>query len=284
MSIPGSVTQEQIRNMPANMQAAIKEASERALKLSQEEYRRYPRGRIAPMQPDTTRSIGLSQRTGAYAPGFNASRAFAQTAQEEIPGGYQEYLDPNSQAILDSISRQGERAYKEKIMPELDARFIRLGQHGSSKHGRLARKAARDIQKEISAQQEDALSRNYQQAVQAFDVDRARSLEAANLMTKLGLSQQAGQLADIQHLRELGSALQEDDQRALDLAYERWKEEQLHPYTRLSQYLSLLSGVPYMPSVLERTEEARPTQASRPFWRDLGINILGDFLTGRSGR
>lgn len=281
MSVPGAITQERIQQLPPHLASAFQEASERALKLSHEQYQPYPGQRTAGLPPEVAESIRISQQTGEHLPSFGASRGFAHRAQERIPEGYREYLDPNNEAILSNISRQGEKVYKEKIMPELDARFIRLGQYGSSKHAKMSKKAARDIQKEISSQQEEMLARNYQQAMQGFDIDRSRALETSNLFTKLGLAQQGGQLADVQNLREAGGLFQDDQQRQLDLAYERWKEEQMHPYERLSQYYSLLHGIPYAPSSLERVERQRPSHAARPFWRDLGMNLLGEFLTGK---
>lgn len=269
-------------NLPPYLEAAYKEAAERGLRLSQEPYENYPHRKLAPQAHSTNRALNLSQQIGSYSPYLRASESMANRGIENFPAGYRHYKDPYQGHLVKNIATEGQRAFKEKIMPELDARFIRLGQHGSSKHARMARNAARDIQKEILSQQEDAMSRGYQQSMQGFNLDRSRALEGSGLLNRIGVTQQAGQLADIQSLREAGMISQSQEQAMLDQAYEEWKERKRHPYDKLREYFAVLQGTPTVPSSYSRRDISRPSDIYHGAdWRNMmegiGINALGRY-------
>lgn len=285
MSVPAEVVRQQIGNIPPYLEAAFKEAAERAQGLSRQEYRPYRGQRLAQKPQSLANAEWLAQQTGSFYPHLLSAQQHIQHGAQTFPQGYQAYMNPYQEAVVKNIAKHGKRVFKEKIMPELDARFLRLGQFGSSRHAKLSRKAARDMQKEISSQQEEAMSKGYQHAMQGFNWDKARALEAATLMTKIGIANQAGQLADIGALRDSGLLEQEHQQRLRDLEYEQWKEAQRHPYEALSHYLSVLQGTPFVPSAYVRSEFTRPPQSMHGGdWRNLGFNMVGDWLFNRSGR
>lgn len=280
MSAPQQRVEQEIRNMPAYLSSAFEESAKRGFDLSNRPYQPYTGNRVAPISESMQHAMGMAGQTGAYAPMLNGASRYADIGTEKVPQGYQAYLDPNQDAILQAISRQGQRAYKEKVMPELDARFLRLGQHGSSRHAKLASQAARDIQRDISHQQEDVMSRGYQGAMQAFDVDRLRALANAENLQTLGLLKQAGQTQDINALRDSGRIEQDQEQAMLNHAYEQWKDEQRHPYDKMKEYLAILQGVSFVPDVYQKIDITHPRYTMhRQDWRNLGLNALADFGT-----
>lgn len=269
-------------NLPPYLAAAYQDAAQRGLALSREPYQAYPGRRVAQPTRATHHAFDLAQNTGAYAPYLRAAETLAHRGAERFPHGYRQYMDPHQEALTNNIATQGHRVFKEKTMPELDARFIRLGQYGSKKHAQMSRNQARDIQKEILAQQEEAMAKGYQQAMGGFNLDRARDLKNAGLMNSLGVRHQAGQLSDIQALREAGMLSQDREQEMLDQAYEDWKERRRHPYERLAEYFRVLQGTPSVPSTYRRSEVARPSDIYHGAdWRNIvegiGINALGRY-------
>ena len=280
MSAPVQRIEQEIRNMPAYLSSAFEESAKRGFDLSNRPYNPYPGNRVAPISGPMQQSMEMAGRPGSYAPMFTGATQYANRSTERLPQGYQGYIDPNQDAILQGISRQGQRAYKEKIMPELDARFLRLGQHGGSRHAKLAGNAARDIQREISHQQEDVMSRGYQGAMQGFDVDRQRALANAELLQALGLTKQGAQVQDMNALRDAGRIEQDQSQAMLNQAYEQWKDEQRHPYDKMKEYLAILQGVSFVPDVFQKVDITHPRYTMhRQDWKNLGMGALADFGT-----
>lgn len=268
-------------HIPAFLQESYQQAERRARELSNRAYQRYAGERLAPSNPALRRSFELAQQTGLGNPYLQSSHEHVLRGTQRFPQGYQEYMDPYQKAVVNEIREQGGKFLKENIMPELENRFIKLGQHGSSRHAKLSRRAAAEIQRQIASQQEEALSKGYQHALTAFNADRAREMQGAGTLSTLGLARHALNAHDIQALREAGLGEQEIEQRQRDLAYENWKEEQRHPLEALSHYFSVLQGVPYVPSTYSKSEIFRPRPSTTMHgsdWRDMGLGVGGDLL------
>jgi hypothetical protein len=271
-----------MQNLPPHLDAAFQAATAEARRLEQLPYTQFGGGRLAVQDPDIIQAKILSNQTGSYAPALFAARQQLQAGSQEFPENYRRYMNPYEQHVVDNIERKGQRILTEKMLPELDARFIGLGQHGSSRHAKLAREAARDVSAEIAAQQGDAMSRGYENAMQGFNYDKARQLEAAAALTKLGVTQQATKMADIEALQKSGLMTQDQAQRALDLQYEQFKERQRFPYEQLSFLLSALQANPVLPSTYTRRDVPGPAQSMHSGgWQNAGMGILGDLLFGR---
>lgn len=279
-----SATVETIGELPPYLAAAYREAAERALKLSQEAYEAYSHRRVAPQSPHTHQALNLSQEIGSYAPHLQAAHHQAKQGTRHFPSHYQEYMEPYKQEIVNNLGSLGQKSFTESFLPELEKRFSSHGS-GISRHPNFRNLATQDIQNEITSQQQDAMSRGYQHAMSAFDLERARALEASGLFNRLGVTQQAGKLADIQALREAGMISQAQEQSLLDQEYENWKEEKRHPYEKLMEYFGILQGTPYIPSTYVKRETARPSDTyHHNDWRNMaegiGINALGGILSG----
>lgn len=269
-------------SLPPYLAAAYRQAAERGLTLSREPYQHYAHRTLANRPESINRSLNMANETGVYAPYLRDAEALARRGTEHFTRGHHAYKDPYQERLVNNLATEGQRTFKEKVMPELNARFIRLGQYGSTKHAKMARNAARDIQRETLAQQEEALSHGHQQSMQAFNLDRSRALQAAGLMNQLGVARQATQLEDIRALREAGMITQGQEQAMLDQLHEQWKEERRHPYEKLMEYFRVLQGTPGIPSTYSRREAIRPSDIYHGSdWRNLieniGINALGSY-------
>lgn len=280
MSVPAEKVVRSGGDIPPYLAQAFREAAERAIKLSREEYRPYEGERLGqynPMLHQAEQMAGSIQ--GGYDPYFNRALGHVRRGSESFLENYRPYLNPRQESLLRGIEEEGQRALKEKVLPGLEARYISLGQHGSSRHAKMARRAAKDVQTEIGNRQEEALSKDYNQALRSFSEDRARELEAANLLAKLGTSRQSANIAKIRALQEAGLLRHERDQLERDWEYELWKEARRHPSESLAHYFSILQGVPIVPSMYRRSEvrQLRPSWHGRD-WQNLGAGMLENFM------
>jgi hypothetical protein len=282
-----AVTTESLtQQLPPYLSDAFRQAVERSVKLSHDQYRPYT-GQRVPHYPAELREANrlTHQNVGNVNPYLQHASRLTQRGTQHFPSNYQYYRDPYQRRMANNIAMQGNRIFKEKILPELDARYIQLGQYGSSKHARMARNAARDIQRDIMGRQEEALSHGYSQQMQQFGLDRSRELQTAKMMAELATLQKAAQLQDRQTLEHVGRSTQQDEEALLNQAYQDWRERENHPHDKLAQLISFLSGVPRAPATLQRQYVPMPSERVRPRWGDFlegaGMNLLGSLLMGQ---
>jgi hypothetical protein len=200
-----------------------------------EGFRLAPHERIAAFSPDIIEARRLGREgQGAYRPYLQRSERQLQQAAGAFPEHAERYMNPYMRHVVNRIGEEGERTFKERIMPHLSAQFAGLGQHGSTRHAQMASRAARDLQNEIMAKQQQAMASGYQQAGQFFNADQARALEAAHQQAALGTLQQAGQQGDITDRLRMGLIEQKrlqdiiDEQQREDLAEREYPQEQLN--------------------------------------------------------
>jgi hypothetical protein len=153
-------------------------------------------------------------------------------------------MNPYQDQVVRRIAEEGMRNFNENVLPQIEGKFVRLGQHGSSRHADLTRKAARDIQQEILGRQERSLSSGYQQAAQIFSADQARAIEAARAMAHLSGIKQGSEFADIAAQESLGKSLQQREQAQLDIAHQDWLRQQEYPSQALAYQSALMRGIP----------------------------------------
>jgi hypothetical protein len=204
----------------------------------------YQGQRLAELPPEFQNARTLGNQINSLSPYLRNSEQMVSRAQTPFTDKYREYMNPYEQRVVSRIAEEGNRNLKENILPELEARFIRLGQHGSSRHADLSKRAARDIQSEISANQAKALAQGYQQSAQIFNADQARGLESAREMSALGGLNQAGRLADIAMLMDQGRYHQQQDQAGKDLAYQDFLRRQNFPWEMLQNQAAVAHGMP----------------------------------------
>jgi hypothetical protein len=271
--------------LPPFLDEAFRKAVERAIALSRQEHTPYPGNRVAPIPRSHQRARGLAnQMVGSFAPYAEETRRLANQAQS--PFHYQEYMAPYENSVVNEVGRLGRRNFNEALMPEISNRFLKPTR-GRSRHEGLRESINHDMAREFQTHHEDAMSRGHPLALQAFDLDRTRALEAADLTRKLGLADQDAQFADIESLYKVGDSSRAHDQALLDLEYELWKEEQRHEHDRLEELFKFLAHVPGLASSFSKTETHPPSSTMHGSdWRSLAegaaMNIAGSLLSGGS--
>ena len=268
-------------NLPLALQEMYNRIRERAEQLRQKPFEEYGRPRQAPLPPEFEKARALANETGG-------SKAYMDKAQAMIgqgkgfPSAYQDYMNPYIQAVVDRMRQEGGRTLKEEVLPALDAKFAGLGQFGSTRHQKMAAKAAQDIQRDISAQQERLLASGFQQGAQIFNADQARNLESANQMARLGALGQAGKGMDMQGLMDQGNYLRQHQQQERDMAYQDYQRQQQHDWQQLERQAAIQLGIP---NPVQQTNVGfappEPTMNAAGSLGQLGAGLFGSMLRGR---
>lgn len=219
---------------------------------------------------------------------FGAENGIFHRSENAIRGGmrpfhenYQSYMNPYQDAVIRQLSQEGSRNFNENIMPALDARFLRLGQFGSTKHADLGLRAARDFQRELLNKQQQALSSGYEKSADIYNNYQSRNLEAANQLSNLATTKQGSRYADINALEGVGRYKQQQDQSILNQQYQEYLRQQDEPMRRLQAQSSILHGIPH-PMSSTTFNEVAPTGPQTSVPSQIG-NIAQTLLALRLG-
>ncbi len=278
------LTQQNFDQMPEWLRNSYKDTISRAESLHGEAYPEYKKERIAPINEDIQRAQALGRQTGQHLPFYQQAHRLASEAATPFSHRYQEYMNPYQQHVVENIAKMGNRNFKENILPALENKFVRLGQIGGTRHAKLARQAARDLQSEIMDRQSQALMQGYDESARKHAADQARALEAARGISEIGGLYQGANLADIAALEGQGRQQQQHQQAIRDLAYENFIRAKEHPFNMLQYFQNILHGVPQ-----ERVYSGYQQHAGQPYtntWGQVGnlaANILGSRMAA-SGR
>lgn len=275
-------TNVQYNELPPWMRKPVQETVAEAVAETKIPYRRYGEERVEPATPDVLRAHELGRaHIGEHRGHFNEARRALGRGTSPFHAHAQEYMNPYQRHVVSQIAEEGNRNFEENVLPALEARFVRLGQHGGSRHGRMARNAARDLQHEILNRQQQAMAQGYQQAGQMYNADMARQLDAARSMADIGTMGQAANFADVAALENQGRYQQQQGQAQRDIMYQEWLRNLEHPIHRLSQRQAILQGLPV--PTLNQAYFQTPTTPQMNTWGQVGP-MAGQILGAMMGR
>lgn len=229
--------------LPDWYKGAIRSILDQSEALRQRPYPNNIPKSVAAQTPYMDASYNLAKNLNLHEPYLNEAHNRIK------PGNYaaelSQYMNPYQNHVLDRIRSEGERTFNESILPAIESKFVRLGQHGSSRHAKLASQMGRDLQGEILKQQRDALHQGYTNAQGQRGQEKLRELETARLLGNMGINAQRSQLENINVLNSLG--LQQQNQRQNELNennFEFWRREGW-PQQQLAQQASMVHGIPF---------------------------------------
>jgi hypothetical protein len=239
------MTNENLRQLPPWMQVPYQHMVERTNRWASTQSPAYAQERLAEIPEELQDAHSFIQG------GFGEEKPILDEAGQQIRGSMQpfyqnsqNYMNPYNQHVVRQIAEEGNRNFTQNVMPALEAKFIRLGQHGSSRHQQLSERAARDMQHEVLNRQQQALASGYQQAGQMYNAQQARQLEGANQLAGLAGARQGSRFADIASLEGVGRYRQQQQQAANDIRYQNWLREQESPLYRSQQQAAVMQGIP----------------------------------------
>lgn len=231
--------------LPPFLQQPYRTMVEGAERYGAAPYQQYQDERIAEIPEELQMAHDLARAgLGEEMPMLQEAGNQARRAFEPFYQNAEQYMNPYNRNVVSQIAEEGNRNFNENVLPALEARFIRLGQHGSTKHRDLSLRAARDLQHEILNRQQQALASGYQQAGQMYNAQQARQIEGAGQLGSLAGSRQGARFGDIAGLENVGRYRQQQQQASNDIRYQNWLREQEHPMYRMQQQAGIMQGVP----------------------------------------
>ena len=240
-------TEQSSQTLPPWYEAILRELGEQSQRVAKSPYNPYQGPRIAPYgNPFINQSEQMIHgNIGQYAPYAGLSKQLLGEGTRQFPEIYQQYMNPYQQQIVENIGTLGNRNFLENIMPALEAHFVGLGQHGSTQHADLSRKAARDTQEAILREQQQALSHGYELAGNLYAGDRARLLEGAQVAGNLGRTHQVANLGEAAALRNIGEAQRDYRNQDIQIPYEEHLRQQAYPAQQVGEHAARLQGHPH---------------------------------------
>lgn len=241
-------------------------------------YQSFQGTRFANTNPFERTAAHMTHQTGAHLPFMQSAQQYGQQGVSPFYQSYQNYMNPYQEAVVNRIGELGNRNFSERLLPQLEAKFVRLGQHGSSGHQKLAREAARDVQSEISGRQAEALSHGYGQAMQGFNADQARLMEMAAQQAHLGSLATGSRLAELADMRQQAALERELEERKYRAQEEDFREAQAYPWKLLAAHASNLYGVPSHLTPYDVRKSLHSKQ-----YQGLGLDLVSKILASRLG-
>lgn len=239
------LSQEQFTQLPPNEQKYYAEMMAEADSIRRQPPQQYGSERIAPFPQELRDAHALSNRgVGLEDQMFARAETSIRNGAKPFHENAQAYMNPYQQNVIRQLSDEGNRNFTQNVLPALEARFLRLGQHGSSKHADLSMRAASDFQRELLGRQQQALASGYQQAGQMYNAQQLRELEGAGQLSNLATTRQGSRFADIAALEGVGKTKQQQDQAGLDTLYQEWLRQSEHPMNRLQFQSAMMHGMP----------------------------------------
>ena len=240
----------------------------------------YDGGRVAPIPAEINQAHQNIRNGGNEVAEMNLAQNRMMQATRPFHENYQSYMNPYQQAVLQQLSEEGGRNFNETIMPALDARFLRLGQFGSTKHANLGLRAARDFQKELFSRQQQALHSGYEKSADIYNTQQNRNLDSSVQQANVSNAKQAARMADASALENAGRYKQQQEQSILDTQYQNYLRQMEEPMKRMGQQASILhNGIPNFSSSVSQfreTPSTAPTNAPSNM-----ANIASSLLAAR---
>lgn len=269
-------------NLPEYAEPYFRRLMDRAEGVSQQAYPTYQGPRLAGLDPNQQSAITQAGGMGANAQQqFNTGAGLTEQAGLRSlqtstfdPASANRFMSPYLQGALDPVMAQ--------IQRNADMNASNIGadaaQHGALGGYRQGIQLAEN-QRNADFLKAQTLSQGYQNAYQSalgaaqqqFNTDRAAQLQGNQIA--MGAGAQLGQFANqgLGALQSTGALGQQQQQSALDLAYQDFMNTQDFPRQQLNFLSGILRGVPVSPSSNISTFQAPPNQYSQL----LGLGIAG---------
>jgi hypothetical protein len=171
---------------------------------------------VSAAQPFIEQAAGTVQQ-GMSPGGLTAAQPFLSQAGQSSVANINQYMDPFVSQVVDRVGELGARNLSERILPEIEGRYISAGQLGfggrqpgmGTPSGMMTdtARALRDVSADVSAQQGQLLSQGFGQAQAAAQADLARQAQLAGTAGQLGTQQQQALLDAARQQAGLGSQM-----------------------------------------------------------------------------
>tara|TARA_R100000995_G_scaffold9365_2_gene3971 strand:+ start:2043 stop:4781 length:2739 start_codon:yes stop_codon:yes gene_type:complete len=255
-----TVTKEEF---PPEIRPYITDILERA--QAQEEARQavgypvYPGPRIAAFTPEEQAAqAGIVSLVGSQQPTFGIAKGLtAASAMKDTAGAIQERMSPYMQNVVDIQKREAQRD-ADMRRQQLAAQGVAAGGFGGTREALMQSEFDRNLQQQLGDIQATGQQAAFQQAQQGLANLRQRQMAAGQQMAGLGSAQQATAMKELGALSGVGEQQRQQQQKALDLGFQQFREEQTYPEASLQQYQSIIRGFPISPTTTQTQQAILP--------------------------
>ncbi len=244
-SAPTTTTVQQ-NSVPPFLESAYLQGINRADSASQAPYTPYSGQRLAGFTPDQTQAQTMAEQgVGQFTPTYNAGVAATKSATTPFnSSSLNAYMNPYTSQVANEIGRLGNQNFTNNILPQVNSQFTGGGMFGSSRNATALGRAAEATQADITGQQSQALQQGYGQALNAYQTDQARNLQAGQALVGQAQTGQGIYGNDVNALSASGQQQQQLQQQGLDTAYNDFLTQQQYPMVQAQYFNNIVRGIP----------------------------------------
>ena len=281
-SAPAQPTSTSQTTIPEYAKPYAEKALGKAEALTESPYQTYGGQRMAattPEQQAVRQNVAGMEQPGQFAAGtglaaagglgaLGAGQQYMQMATD--PMAQQAFMSPYMQNVVDLQKQEAIRdAQKGQLGQNLAA--ARQGTYGGARQLLAGTERERNLQQNLANIQATGAQKAYEQAMQGMQFGTTAGLQGAQAATQAGATlgqlgigqQQAG--IDLAKAQEAFGAMgQAEQQKALDLQYQDFLQQQQYPYKQLGFMSDILRGSANLAATGGKTVyEAPPSVASQ---------------------
>ena len=261
---PAHTTQQTTSEYPTELKPFIKDIFGKAKGIEEQRtsqgYQPYTGPRIAEFTQDQQDAFtGIRDAQGASTPYFTEQETLIDRAtRETTPELTQQYMNPYTQTVINQqlreLGRQGEQERQR-----IGAGAVGAGGYGGSRQAILEAEQMRNQGMRADDIQARGLNQAFNVAQQAIQQQRAADAAGANMFGQMAQNVPAQRMKELGALSGIGSALQQQQQRGLDLGFQQFKDEYNFPMQTLNEYSAILRGFPLPANTNATTTAYSPT-------------------------
>ncbi len=248
-SQPAHTTQTTTSEYPTELKPFIKDIFGKAKGIEEQRssqgYQPYTGPRIAGFNQDQQDAFtGIRATQGASTPYFDAQETLIErsTAGPSAERTAQ-YMNPYTQNVVDQQLRElGRQGTQER--QRIGAGAVGAGGFGGSRQAILEAEQMRNQGMRADDIQARGLNQAFNQAQQAMAQADARGLQGAGMFGQMATQVPGQRFKELGALAGVGAADQTQQQRALDLGFQQFRDEYNFPMQTLNEYSSILRGFP----------------------------------------
>lgn len=259
-SAPAQPTSTSQTTIPEYAKPYAEEMLGKAKAATEAPYQTYGGQRMAtatPEQQAVRQNVAEMQQPGQFAAGtglaaagglgaLGAGQQYMQMATD--PGAQQAFMSPYMQNVVELQKQEAIRdAQKAQLLKNLGA--ARQGTYGGSRQLLAATERERNLQQNLANIQASGTQKAYEDAMRGMQFGTTAGLQGAQAATQAGATlgqlgigqQQAG--IDLAKAQEAFGAMgQAEKQKALDLQYQDFLQQQQYPFKQLGFMSDILRG------------------------------------------
>ena len=230
---------------------------------TEEGFQPYTGPTIAQLTPEQLQAReGLTSLVGTQAPTFAKAQELTEGVAEEMtPTALEPFMSPYQQAVTDLDKAEAQKTFGRDVLPKVRQAQIGAGAFGGTRGTMLEAQALADQQKLLGDIQTRGSQAAYQDAVRAFEAQKAREGQTAGALAQLAPASFRAQMGEQGLLETIGKEDQMRSQQALDEAYKQYLEERVFPERTLGQYQSVIAGFPSASVTRTTTTAPQPQQS-----------------------